>query len=84
MTSIQRLPDWPACLDLEGAVLYTGLAQAEIAKATREGRLTFKSIGPRGRKVCPRAQLDALLAHIWAEGTGEPLDDMDFGDDGNR
>lgn len=77
------LPDWPACLDLDGAIRYSGLAPSEIAKAARDGRLNFKAIGPRGRKVCRRMELDALLAHIWAEATGEPLDDMDFGADGD-
>lgn len=73
--------DWPASLDAQEAVSYTGLAPSEITRASREGKLTFKPLGPRGRKVCLRAQLDGLLQQIWSETSGEPLEDMDFGDD---
>lgn len=81
MGAIQHIPNWPASLDAQDAVRYSGLSPSEITRAAKEGRLTFKPLGPRGRKVCLRAQLDTLLSQLWAEMNGEPLEDMDFGDD---
>ena len=73
--------DWPASLSAREAVDYTGLSPVEIARAEREGRLTFKALGPHGRRVVLRTQLDELLTHLWATTRGDPLEDMDFGDD---
>jgi len=78
---VNIMRDWPATLDARAAVDYSGLAPAEIQKAEREGRLSFKPLGPRGRKVVLRSQLDAMLATLFAARDGQPLEDMDFGDD---
>lgn len=79
MSGMQIMRDWPAVLDARMAVDYSGLARSEIQRAAREGRLAFKPLGPRGRKVVLRAQVDALLTAIFAEKAAEPVEDFDFG-----
>lgn len=82
-SAFKVLRDWPAGLDAQEAVEYTGLASVEIQRAEREGHLVFKRLGPHGRKICPREQLDRLMTRLWADARGDPLDDMDFGEDGD-
>lgn len=79
--ALRDLPDWPAALDVDEAVKYTGVAPSEIARAAREGKLRFIAKGPNGRKVCLREDLDRFLAALFAKGGASPLEDMDFGDD---
>lgn len=76
---LRDLPDWPACLDASEAVAYTGVAASEITRATRMGQLSFRAVGPRGRKVVPRHQLDTFLASLFTDGSTALLEDMDFG-----
>jgi hypothetical protein len=71
----------PAAMDVDTAIAYSGLAKTELLRHEKEGRLTFKPIGPHGKLVCPTAQIDALIAALWADGKGQPLEDFDFGDD---
>ncbi|SKB32868.1 helix-turn-helix domain-containing protein [Sphingopyxis flava] len=78
---LSDLPDWPAALDADEAVKYTRVAPAEIARAARDGRLTFRPIGPNGRKVVRREELDKFLAALFAKGAPSLLGDMDFGRD---
>lgn len=78
---LRDLPDWPACLDADEAAAYTGVAASEIARASRRGQLTFKPVGPHGRKVVPRQQLDSFLAALFSGGGMALLEDMDFGPD---
>lgn len=67
------------CLDAEAAVDYTGLSSTEISRASKDGRLNFKAVGSRGRKIVRRIELDELLSHIFADHHGSPVEDMDFG-----
>jgi hypothetical protein len=71
----------PATMDLVTAVAYSGLAAAELRRHAKEGRLVFKPLGRNGRIICPTAQIDALVAALWADGRGQPVEDLDFGDD---
>ena len=80
-TVMRVLRDWPMCLDAEGAVDYTGLSVSEIARASKDGRLTFKPLGSHGRKVVRISELDSLLSQLFADQNGSPLEDMDFGND---
>lgn len=79
--ALRDLPEWPATLDALGVVAYSGLSESEVLRHARTGSLVFKPIGPHGRKVCPREQVDALLKSLWSDRAGSPLEDLDFGDD---
>lgn len=79
---LKDLPDWPACLDRDEAMAYTGLSTSELQKATRAGKLIWKPVGARGRLVVARPQLDNYLASLFSDGvSSELLEDMDFGTD---
>lgn len=81
--SLRDLPDWPAALDTEEALAYSRLSESEMRRRVAAGEVVFKAIGPNGKKVCLRDQLDAVLKRIWSDASGippEPSEDLDFGD----
>lgn len=77
---LERFPDWPAALDWEQALAYTGLAEVELKRRARGGEVTFLPKGPNGKIVARREELDALLLKIWSADAAAS-EDMDFGDD---
>ncbi len=78
--ALKDLPEWPAALGVSEALAYTGLSESELRRRTISGEITFKAIGPNGRKLCSREQLDLVIKPIWAGARSAPLEDMDFGD----
>lgn len=82
--SLKDMPDWPAALDEREALAYSRLSESEMRRRVASGEIVFKKVGPNGKKVCRREQLDDVLKSIWSDDTGippEPSEDMDFGDD---
>jgi hypothetical protein len=82
--SLSDLPEWPAALDVQEALAYTRLSESELRRRAMAGEINFKPVGPNGKKVCRRVELDELLQRIWTahpSGPLDPLEDMDFGDD---
>lgn len=81
--SLKDLPDWPAALDEREALAYSRLSERELRRRAAAGEVVFKAIGPNGKKVCRRQQLDELLEKLWSDASGippEPSEDLDFGD----
>ena len=80
---LRDLPEWPAALDAPEALAYSRLSESELRRRVRDGELVFKPVGPNGRKVCLREQLDEVLRRIWSEQSGSTPpteEDLDFGD----
>ena len=78
---LERFPDWPAAMDYEMALAYTGFGEAELRRQIKAGEIKFLTVGPNGKNVTTRAQLDGALRKVWAERSPTPSEDMDFGDD---
>ena len=72
---------WPAALNWQQALEYSGLAVSFLRKLISEGRLVARPIGPNGRKVVLRAELDRILSeNLRAEMKGTGIEeDFDFG-----
>lgn len=78
--ALADLPTWPAALMFDEAVAYTRIAETELRRHAREGRVRFLPRGPHGALIAQRSELDQLLESIWASQSGQPLEDMDFGE----
>lgn len=74
---LRDLPDWPAAMNRDAALAYTGVAEAQLREWERAGRVQFRARGPRGGALALRSDLDAALAHLF---TAEMEEDLDFGD----
>ena len=74
---------WPALLNREQTLAFSGLSESVLRRCEREGKISFKALGPHGSHVVPREQVETLLRCLWAEAVNEPIDDMDMGDDGD-
>lgn len=81
--TLRDMPDWPAALSEAEALAYSRLSESELRRRVANGEIVFKRLGPNGRKVCRREQLDDVLKSIWSEKSGVPpvpSEDLDFGD----
>ena len=76
--ALSSLPDWPAAMNRETALAYTGVAEAQLRAWERGGRVHFRPRGPKGAMLALRAELDTALADLFSRDTSE---DLDFGDD---
>ena len=76
---LSKMPRWPIAFTFVEAVAYSGISASEIRKGIRRGELVFKPLGPHGRKIVPKFQLDAFITALFADGKSAPLEDMDFG-----
>ncbi len=74
--ALRDLPDWPAAMNREVALAYTGVAEAQLRAWEKTGRVAFRSRGPRGGMLALRSDLDAALSHLFSPDMAE---DIDFG-----
>lgn len=75
--ALERLPDWPAAMNREVALAYTGVAEAQMRAWEKSAKVNFRARGPRGAMLALRSDLDAALAAMFAASVEE---DLDFGD----
>lgn len=75
--ALEQLPDWPAGMNRELALAYTGVADAQLRAWERACVVNFRPRGPRGAMLALRSELDAALSTLFAAPTDE---DLDFGD----
>ena len=68
--ALAQLPDWPACMNRETALAYTGVAEAQLREWESRGMVRFRQRGPRGAAIAPRADLDAALDTLFAAAAG--------------
>ena len=74
--ALERLPDWPAGMNRELALAYTGVAEAQLRAWEKAGRVNFRPRGPKGAMLALRSDLDAALATLF---TADMSEDLDFG-----
>ena len=76
--ALAQLPDWPAAMNRETALAYTGVAEAQLRAWEKAGRVRFTPRGPKGAMLTQRSQLDDALRDLFA---GDVSEDLDFGND---
>lgn len=80
---LQLMPTWPAVLDMTEALAYSGMSERELRRRIERGEVVFKPLGPNGRNVCLKEQLDEMLKTIWFKPSRSmvgALEYPDFGD----
>ncbi|MBW6522425.1 hypothetical protein KZ810_02845 [Sphingomonas sp. RHCKR47] len=75
--ALHQLPDWPAGMNRETALAYTGVAETQLRAWEKAGKVTFRARGPNGAAVALRVDLDAALAGLFASSAND--EDFDFG-----
>lgn len=73
--ALHQFPDWPAGMNRETALAYTGVAEAQLREWETAGRVRFRARGPRGEKIAPRIDLDAALRSLF--DTAAPANDAE-------
>lgn len=71
---IEKLPDWPAAMNREWALAYSGVAEAQMREWQKRGRVRFQPRGPHGAMLCLRSDVDAALQEMFTAGSPEDLD----------
>lgn len=74
--ALHRLPDWPAGMNRETALAYTGVAETQLRAWEKAGKVAFRARGPNGASLALRVDLDAALAALFSSTANE---DFDFG-----
>lgn len=78
---LAHLPDWPALLDWQMALAYSNMSEAELRRQVRQKTVVFVPIGPNGRLVARRTDLDAAILSVWSSAAGLPSEDFRFADE---
>lgn len=76
---LRDMATWPAGLYFDKAAAYSGLSASVILSSASDGDLVLKPIGPHGRKIVLREQLDAYIKKLFASIGSALLEDMDSG-----
>jgi hypothetical protein len=63
--ALEELPDWPAGMNREMALAYTGVSGEQLDEWRRTGVVRFRPRGPRGQMLALRTDLDAALAILF-------------------
>ncbi|PHP21404.1 hypothetical protein CG471_02200 [Sphingobium sp. IP1] len=63
--ALEKLPDWPAGMNREMALAYTGVSGDQLDEWRRAGVVRFRPRGPRGQMLALRTDLDAALAILF-------------------
>ncbi|MCK0531484.1 hypothetical protein [Sphingobium agri] len=63
--ALEKLPDWPAAMNREWALAYTGVSGEQMKEWVRSGKVRFRPRGPKGAMVALKADLDAALADLF-------------------
>lgn len=72
--AVEKLPDWPACMNREWALAYTSVSAEQMKEWERAGKVRFRPRGPRGQMVALRMDLDAALADLFGSSSGGGID----------
>ncbi len=75
--ALEKLPDWPAGMNRDWALAYTGVGEAQLRAWEKAGIVNFRARGPRGAMLALRTDLDAALAALFTSALDE---DLDFGE----
>ncbi|RZL77245.1 MAG: hypothetical protein EOP66_09135 [Sphingomonas sp.] len=75
--ALEKLPDWPAGMNRDLALAYTGVGEAQLRAWEKAGAVNFRPRGPRGAMLALRSDLDVALAALFTSIIEE---DLDFGE----
>lgn len=76
---LQNLPEFPASMNREWALAYTGVAEATLQQYERLGIVRFRPVGPRGSMVARKSDLQRMLDFIFDRGDNlPPSEDMEI------
>lgn len=76
---VKRLPDWPAAMEREAALVFSGVGDRTLCQYERLGIVRFKTVGLHGKKVAPKGDLERMLAYLFDLGQAlPPSDDMEI------
>lgn len=79
MTSLQKLPRWPAALGRQDALAFSNVSETTLKTYERLGIVRFKPVGPYGCKVARTADLERMLECIFELGDAlPPSEDMEI------
>ena len=79
--ALDKMPQWPAAMDWKTTLAYAGLGETTLRELVRAGRLRFLPIGPNGKRVAPKAQVDQILTDIFTSDAPSVEEDFDFGNE---
>ncbi|NTS64191.1 hypothetical protein HRV97_03315 [Sphingomonas sp. HHU CXW] len=74
---LHQFPDWPAGMNREMALAYTGVAETQLRAWEKAGKVSFRARGPNGASLALRVELDVALAELFASSAND--EDFDFG-----
>jgi len=76
MTMLANLPDWPAAMNREAALAFTGVAESQLKQWAKVGKVRFRARGPNGQLLALKSDLEAALVEMF---TAADEEDLDFG-----
>lgn len=68
--ALEKLPHWPAGMNRELALAYTGVSVEQMREWERAGKVRFRPRGPRGQMLALRSDLDSALDELFGTGGG--------------
>lgn len=71
---IEKWPHWPIGMSREVALAYSGLAESELRKLERAGKIRFMMIGPRGAAVALKDDITRAVHELFAEDDDGPIE----------
>lgn len=63
--ALEKLPDWPAAMNREMALAYTGVSTEQMRDWEKTGRVRFRARGPHRSMLCLRSDLEEALASLF-------------------
>ena len=75
--ALEKFPDWPAAMNREMALAYTGLSEKLFDQLERTGRVAGKKFGRSGERVYLRAQLDEVTSLLFGRGASDIDDEFE-------
>ena len=67
---MEKLPAWPAAMNREWALAYTGVSGEQMKEWERTGKVRFRPRGPRGAHLALTRDLDTALAELFGNDSG--------------
>lgn len=75
---LDRLPDWPASLDRQAAMAFTGVSETKLREWVKLGKVRFRPIGQNAAMVALRSELEVALRAEFTGATLDAAEDLDF------
>ena len=66
-----QYPAWPAAMNRDYALAYTGVSEVQLNEWVRAGRVKFRPRGPRGQMLALKIDLDQALMSLFGGSAGE-------------